>query len=371
MIMITETYFSIVSHPTAQGALLSGPSGASCCIVFTAMWTGVSLLKMENEVRSQYLKRHNKYQSLCIRNVLVNHYFWYQKQRTDMNIRDINSDFNSEVDLRNNMPLDDFDGRTPREMFSLLHAPFGEDSPMKIADKIEEGILQKIPMLVLTEIFLKTISDNNSVKLTAAGYLPVKIVRELYEHKIFEEDSIESGIRLLRSEKDVRSVHLVHLVCDLGRLVKKQKGMLSLTGKGQDLLKPQNRTQLLAEILKAYTTRFNWPYNDRFGDHPVGQLGFAFSVELLSKYGGSPSTGKFYAEKYLRAFPMMEDQFRVGGYGTAREKIMECYVHRVFRSFMSRFGLAETTEKESKGSLPERLYVKKTEVLDKVFRFED
>ena len=162
----------------------------------------------------------------------------------------------------------------------------------------------------------------------------------------------------------------MRLLCELAGLIKKQKGKLSLTAKGKKLIKEENLFALFKEIFIAYTTKFNWPYNDRYGDHPIGQLGFAFSLEMVSKYGDELLPGKFYAQKYIQAFPMVLDHIETPIYSTVEEEAINCYVLRTFYFFLKIFGMVELTEK-GEDQISAKLFIKKSPILDQVIKFEE
>jgi len=285
-----------------------------------------------------------------------------------MDLEELNKQIKAEVDLMNNRPLDEFDGRTPREMFYILNDPFHMDSPLQFKNKIDKDVLDKIPFLKLTSIFLNQLKEQQPLKLTVTGNLPLKLVRFLYDTRLFPSESIDSGFSSIRSENDMVYVHIMRLLCEITGLMKKQKGKLSLTRKGNSLLKDENLFELFKKIFIAYTTKYNWPYNDRYGDHPLGQLGCAFSLELVSKYGHKLLPASFYAEKYITAFPKVLEQIEEPFYWTLEEEANNCYELRTFNHFMEIFGFVEIVEM-GEDKFGKRLFVKKSSILDLVIGF--
>jgi predicted transcriptional regulator len=287
-----------------------------------------------------------------------------------MDLEEINKRLKVETELKNNQPVDEFEGRTPKEMYYILYNTFHPDSPFQFSSRIDNKVLKEIPILTMTSFFLKTVQESQPIKLTPKGNLPLKLVKSIYELGFFPSYFIDSGFSKIRSEKDDVYTHTMRLLCELAGLIKKQKGKLSLTAKGKKLIKEENLFVLFQEIFIAYTTKFNWPYNDRYGDHPIGQLGFAFSLELISKYGNELLPGKFYAQKYIKAFPMVLDHIEKPIYHTIEEEAVNCYVLRTFYFFLKMFGMVELTEK-GKDRISAKLFIKKSPVLDQVIRFEE
>jgi len=287
-----------------------------------------------------------------------------------MDLEEINKRLKVETDLKNNQPVDEFEGRTPKEMYYILYNTFHPDSPFQFSTRVDDIVLTEIPILTMTTFFLKTVQESQPLKLTPKGNLPLKLVNSIYELGLFPSYFIDSGFSKIRSEEDDVYIHTMRLICELAGLIKKQKGKLSLTAKGKKLIMEENLFVLFQEIFITYTTKFNWPYNDRYGDHAVGQLGFAFSLEIVSKYGNELLPCKFYAQKYIKAFPMVLDHIEIPRYSTVEEEVINCYILRTFEYFLKIFGLAELTEK-GKDRISAKLFIKKSPVLDQVIRFEE
>jgi hypothetical protein len=287
-----------------------------------------------------------------------------------MNLEEINKRIKVEMDLRNNQPVEEFEGRTPKEMYYILYNTYHPDSPFQFSANVSSGLLDNVPLLKMTTFFLETLQESQSIKLTPKGNLPLKYVKPIYELGLFPNRFIDSGYRSLRSEEDSHHIHVMRLLCQLTGLVKKRSGKLSLTAKGKTLLKQENRLELFKDLFVTYTTKFSWAYNDRYGDHPVGQLGFAFSVELVAKYGRKKHPAEFYGYKYVLAFPKILDYIDPHWYTTAEDQVVNCFSLRTFEFFMNMFGLVEL-EEVGEDRISARLYVKKTPLLDQVFEFRD
>jgi len=287
-----------------------------------------------------------------------------------MDLEEINKRLKVETDLKNNQPVDEFEGRTPKEMYYILYNPFHQDSPFQFCTRVNDELLRGIPILSMTTFFLKTVQESQTIKLTPKGNLPLKLVKSMYELGLFPSYFIDSGFSSIRSEEDDVYTHTMRLICELAGLIKKQKGKLSLTAKGKKLIKEENLFKLFKETFIAYTTKFNWPYNDRYGDHPIGQLGFAFSLEMVSKYGNKLLPGKFYAQKYIKAFPMVLDHIEKPIYHTIKEEAINCYVLRTFYFFLKMFGMVELTEK-GEDRISAKLFINKSPILDQVIRFDE
>ncbi|MGA2956202.1 MAG: hypothetical protein ABSF48_10830, partial [Thermodesulfobacteriota bacterium] len=56
---------------------------------------------------------------------------------------------------------------------------------------------------------------------------------------------------------------------------------------------------------KAYTLKFNWAYRDGYPQMGIVQNSFLFTLFCLHRFGDETRSGEFYAELFLRAFPMV------------------------------------------------------------------
>jgi len=258
-----------------------------------------------------------------------------------MNIR---SGIETTILLRNNAPLDDFLGLSANDMQHLLYDTFGDKSPVQLRNDIDNATLDRIPFFRLTEEFLKLLQRDKQIKLTPLGALPKKVMVELYAYKFIPAEHIERGITKLSREIDCNSIMTARFVIELAGLVKKQYGRLYLTKAGATLLQPDKRLQLFKTIFSSFIDKFSWSYNDGYPEHPIGQLGWAFSILLLDKFGDQPRTIGLYADKYLTAFPKFLSFFNPNFFAPKRQ-FQQCYGIRTFERFFLWFGFA-TVDKQ-------------------------
>ena len=268
--------------------------------------------------------------------------------------------------LVDNTPLDDFCGLTPNEVHSLLYNTFGSNSPLKIKSDIPNQTLDNIPFLRLTEEFLKIIKRNSFIKLTPLGALPKKTLHELYNHRLITEYVIELGISKLTREIDSSVLTSLRINTQLTGAIKKNNGKLTLTKQGEKLLQSDKRHELFRLTLQTFTDKFNWSYNDGYPEHPIGQLGWGFSVYLLFQFGSQPQTVQFYADKYLKAFPMFLQYFPQQPFSTPQRGFTSCYSIRTFDRFLEWFGFVDI-EKQKQTSDSGKSIIKRTDTLTQTF----
>jgi hypothetical protein len=255
----------------------------------------------------------------------------------------------------NNQSVEDFLGYSPAEMQNILYNPFEADSMVRLRDDIPDEVLDQIPFLRITEYLIDKIKEAGEIKLTKAGNLPVKIVFGVYG-KYFTEDLAKYPFYKPTKEQDIASVHVVRIVLELSRLVKKRNNKLSLTKAGEKLA--QHRRSLLNEILRTYAMRYNMGYNDGYDAPNYGNTGLAFILIALHKFGDKPRTSTFYAEKYHTAFPAILASYN--DYFPGPEK---CFNLRLVTYFFSFFNFID---KKNKPMWNENYIFTKSDIYDQV-----
>jgi hypothetical protein len=263
---------------------------------------------------------------------------------------------------QNNRSITEFEGYSPFEMHQILHFTFGEDSPIKL-QKLNDSDYKKIPILNQVKYLIDLISKNGEIKLTNKGFLPTKVVSELYQQGFLKEEHIEKGISKLYKETDSMTVNLTRLLIELAGLIKKRTGKISLTKNGEKMM--QDNFRLLKIILDTFTTKFNWAYYDGYGENQIGQLGYGFSLILISKFGKEKRLDSFYAKKYFNTYPQLLDSIEPT-YGTLESYSTRCYSIRTFERFLDYFGLIQINE-EGKG-LDTIKYITKTDLFDRLIK---
>lgn len=279
-----------------------------------------------------------------------------------MDLKDIQRNIDQVMNEQNNRPIADFEGYSPFEMHKILHFTFSIDSPLKL-QKLSDTDYTKIPILNQIKYLTDLIDKNGEIKLTKQGFLPTKIVSELYSQGFLKDEYIEKGISKLYKETDSMTINLSRILLELAGFIKKRNGKLSLTKSSEKIL--GNNEELLRQIFLTMTNKFNWAYYDGYGENQIGQLGYGFSLILLSKYGRERRLDSFYAERYFKAYPRLLDSIEPN-YGTLERYSTNCYSVRTFDRFLNYFGLINI-EEERKG-LDSIKYISKTDIYDRLIK---
>ncbi len=278
-------------------------------------------------------------------------------------IEEINKYLKKIQDRQNNRSISDFEGYSPIEMQYILYNTFDNNSPIELLE-LNDTEIKKIPLLNQIKYLLHIINDSGELKLTAKGFLPIKIVSDIYNQKFIKDEMDEYWLNKRIKETDIKTINLTRILIELSGLVKKRKNKLSLTKKGIKELNDNNK--LLKSIFITFCTEFNWAYYDGYRDSEIGRFGFGFSLILLSKYGSKKRLEKFYAKKYLIAFPSLREQSEQI-YAMKMDQIYSAYSLRTFNRFLDYFGLIKI---ESENKWDSDKFIKKTDLFDKLIKIK-
>ena len=280
-----------------------------------------------------------------------------------MDLKDIQRQIDQIMNEQNNRSIPEFEGYSPYEMHHILNLTYESNSPISL-QKLTDSDYTKIPIHNQIKYFMELIKKSGEIRLTAKGFLPTKIVKDIYAQGYLEESLFTSGTYQLYKESDSMTVNLTRLLVELSGLTKKRNGKLSLTKKGEKI--SSNNFSLIDLIFNTMTTKFNWAYYDGYGDNQIGQLGFGFSLILLHLYGQTKRQDTFYAEKYFNAFPDLVDSEHPSDFYNPTERARRCYSLRTFDRFLDYFGLVQIEEVGEKWK-PDK-FITKTDLFDKLIK---
>ena len=279
-------------------------------------------------------------------------------------LEELQKHLNKIMHEQNHRPIPDFEGYSPAEMHAILHFTFEESSPISLR-KLEDADCRKIPLLNQVKYLAKLIEGEGELKLTKLGFLPIKVVAEIYGQDFIQEKYVDRRRLKQFKEADIPSITLSRIFLTIAGLVKKRSNKLSLTKQGQKVIK--NDDMLTRLIIETYMKKFNWAYFDGYENNGIGPIGCGFSLILVSRFGDEWQRDRFYAQKYFKAFPDLLEGPEPP-YSNRIDHCENCYSYRVFENFMKYLGLVEI--KFEGAHWPYELFVKKTDLFDKLFKVE-
>ena len=263
----------------------------------------------------------------------------------------------------NRAPRAEFDGLSPEQMAALLYVPFEAPEAVSFAGAVPPDT--EAPILALYGRIADAIG-HDGLKATAKGNLPRKLVREAAFAYFPEDANLE---RHVFREEDFMYLHGVRLMAGLAGLIRKRHGKFLLTVKGRKLHDAHGPAGAYPALFETFARKFNWGYWDGYPPARIVQEAFLFSLRLLSRYGDTPRSQDFYADAFLRAFPMMLDEVEDQAFRSREELARLCYTLRTFRT-TGLLGLTEQVDgKERRLVRDDEALVRKRPLLDTWIRF--
>lgn len=248
----------------------------------------------------------------------------------------------------NSTPRSDFNGLSPEQMHNIIYSPFSGQCVVSF-NRLDEDQYTRIPLVRQVLFLLHTLSEAD-LKLTKLGWLPLKIVAEAY-HLGSPDIYINDVFKLKRiNEYDATSVMMARIILELLGWVKIRKGILSLTAKGKKAM--TDKDAAANEILRFSLSSGGLHNLDGMEDDRIGNVGMAYSVWLLNKFGNNWHTDDFYQGHYQKVFDF-PDAYNI-------------YATRVFSRLFYWLGLVE--QRRLKQSFNEEY--KKTGLLSLIFTFK-
>lgn len=244
--------------------------------------------------------------------------------------------------LMESRPIDEYNGRSSREMYYMIFNPFTTNSPISVPPNIPVNILFSVPFFKQVLLLLEMVQKIQAVKLTKHGNLPESIINELYKNRYIFDDLGSLKFSNYIKKTDSYAVTNPYIIAGAAGLVKKRNNILTLTRKCENYLSKEKYRDLYYDIFEAFTTKFNWAYNDKYESQNIAQYGFAFSLDLLNTFGVNSLPFSFYSEQYYNAFGSLSAEFENSSeFSDPKESFLHCYQLRTLERFFIWFGLAE------------------------------
>lgn len=208
--------------------------------------------------------------------------------------------------------------------------------------------------------FLRILDERRSVKATATGNLPAKLVMELFGQG-YDYLYAPFRARSVRKEDDAWFISELHALGRSAGLIKKYKGKIGLTKKGEKALE-SSATENYLGLLRDYVFTYNMGFEGGYEVLPAWLI--RYLIGLLARYGSVERESKFYSDKLVRIYPLLLDPHE------SEEKEKERFNNAIFRwimeQFLAEFGLVETRRAREPGKWGDKQLVRKTELFDEV-----
>ena len=266
------------------------------------------------------------------------------------------------MESKNRVPQLDFLGLSSEQMGWLLYFPFAKTQDIvEINLHLVPAAFRGIPVVENILLFLGMLVEQEPLKATSKGNLPLSFVREvLAELKMPEHEPYDNAIR---SEEEVPLLRALREIIILCGWVKKRNDRFSLTENGRKIVWEGFNSAHFWNLLDKFTLIFNWEFMDRYPSFSIVQQSFLFGLYLLHRQAGREIEDKALADHFLRAFPqVLEDARRYEApYREPSDFISSCFSLRFLERFCEYFGFVTIRREVIPGRFIKRKFVQTTD----------
>jgi hypothetical protein len=243
------------------------------------------------------------------------------------------------VDARNVSPIDDFHGLSSEQMHRFLNFPF--DSSRFVQFSVDTEI-PDVPFLRLFRTYIRAVADApKGLKTTANATLPRNICREAaLAYYGPEKYELRMQQWKIMAEKNFQELIVARMVADMAGFTKFERGRFKITNKGREAA-DKISGKIFLDLFRTYMTRLNWGYRDGYPDLAIVQVSFLFTLFLLQKYGQNFLPPSFYADIFVKAFPMAMNEVHRDALHDPEEVVKRCYEVRALDRFARFLGFAD------------------------------
>ncbi len=287
-----------------------------------------------------------KYKKCCMNSgAVIQQNITQELQNTIMMHSDLSTDdlqvvLDHKVKQHNERGIDDFCGLSAEIMHSWLNDKCNEALNIRFNAPLCDT--SYAPILAYVEVVVTDIIENGGkLKATTKGNLPTKTVKKAA--------LLLSGLAVAKYEKELsisefsgstedkfNAMHVTRVLLQQSGFIKLQKGVFSLTKKGQTLYQSQGLHAFFVPLLHYYIEEYNWGYLDGYPDETMISMCWAFSFWRLQQHGNVEQL----CDEIDTAFPWLKAELPENAYSTQQEqfeRIIEC---RLIERFMTLFGFA-------------------------------
>jgi len=256
-------------------------------------------------------------------------------------------------------------GLSPADVQWLLDGDWqGSESAVRLDATLTGDELESSRTLYNARLFLEMLGAVGQVKATPRGNLPRVFVSRFRERMKAPKSRWSLPEPGTVNEEDVEPLHITRILLELAGLVKRRKGIFSLTRTGEKLSTEGRAGELFATLFRVHFRRFNLEYLDGAPDVPEFQLSIGYTLYRFAQVGGEWSTPHDLAGSIV--LPGVGEGFTRSPLGDPMPLIVETRFLRPLEGF----GLAELQEQEwAPGAPGPRDLYRKTPLFDRFLSF--
>jgi len=282
--------------------------------------------------------------------------------KTFQSLDDANAFTRAFTESKNRVPQLDFLGFSSEQMHLLLDFPFARTREIvEINQDLAPAAFRGIPVVDNALLFLGRLAEQEPLKATAKGNIPLPFAREvLAELKIPERELYVTSIRTEEEAPILRALRELLTFCGW---VKKRGSHFSLTENGRKIVEEGFIGADFRNLLETFTLKFDWAFMDRYPPFSIVQQSFLFGLYFLHREARRDIEDQALADHFLRAFPQVLDEARryEAPYREPHDFISSCFSLRFLERFCEYFGFATIRRETIPGRFIKRKFVQTTD----------
>ncbi|MBN1829585.1 MAG: SEC-C domain-containing protein [Deltaproteobacteria bacterium] len=266
------------------------------------------------------------------------------------------------MESKNCIPHLDFLGLSPEQMGWIIYSPYEKMREIvEINPDVAPDVFRGIPMVENVLLFLGMLAEQEPLKATAKGNLPLSFAGKVFvEMKMPEREFYRCNIRSEDESLHLRALRETVMLC---RWIKKQNNRFSLTENSSRIIQRGFTREDFQNLLEKFTIELNWACMDRYPPFQIVQSSFLFGLYILHRRAGGEIEDQALTDCFLRAFPQAleeADRYEMP-YQKPLDLISNCFSLRFLERFCEYFGFASIRREAIPGRFIKRKFVQTTD----------
>lgn len=252
------------------------------------------------------------------------------------------------IERYNNRPQDDLLGLSPAQMQALVYDRWEGEGAVRLDASLSLADLDASRTLHNARTVMAYLAEKGPLRMTTAGNLSRAAVADLFvKLRWHGEKDPETFRRFVRNERDAWVLHLARVLLDLAGVVKRQKGMISMTRRGTALLAETRAGELFALLFRAQFQRMSLAYVSPYTfDSPEFQRMVSFALYAYAAAPAGWETPAVIADRVL--LPFVRDSLPTHQYPDSPVDIVRTHLLHTLEGF----GVVEEQEREIRPGHP-------------------
>ncbi len=289
------------------------------------------------------------------------------EQNPDAPFVDLGAAVQAVADAYNTRPQPELGGLSPLQIHRLLYDdPDWSGEVVRLDDSLPFAELEASRTLFNARLFLEVLGEKGEVKATPKGNLPRPVVAELHERMRRPPNHRSEWLegRKALNEEDDFLLHFTRILLDVGGLIKRRKGLYSLTRAGERLRDEARAGELYATLFRVHFRRVNLALLDGVEPLPEFQSAITYPIYQFGQVSADWKTPEEMKASLL--LPHVREELPPDEFHDSLEIVLE---NRLLRP-LEGFGLAEVQELPAEpGSWRRTSRYRKTTRFDRFLHF--